>query len=86
MHYVYDGFVYTQRIYIRYSLLLLSRRFNYESHAAALFREVPPMTISLGVWVMSILITASLSASLGFLLAACLHQGGDSCQDHFRNS
>lgn len=35
------------------------------------------MTITLGVWVMSLLITASLSASMGFLLAACLRMQRD---------
>lgn len=82
MQYVYNGSIYTKCIYIWYSFLLFCRRPYHESHAATLFREVLSMTISLGVWIMSILISASLSASLGFLLAACLKQNRDSCGDN----
>ncbi len=31
------------------------------------------MSITLGTWVMSVLITAMLGASFGFLLASCVH-------------
>lgn len=75
--YVYHVLIHQKLFYFWHDAVLCAGRTDYEGHAEAVFREAVQMTITLGVWVMSLLITASLSASMGFLLAACLRMQRD---------
>ena len=75
--YVYHVLIHQKLFYFWHDAVLCAGRTDYEGLAEAVFREAVQMTITLGVWVMSLLITASLSASMGFLLAACLRMQRD---------
>ena len=72
MTHVYDGAVYQKPLYPGVNLLLFSGGLYHDGDAGPLHGEAVPVLITTGTWVMSRLITAALSASFGFLLAACM--------------
>ena len=76
MTHVYDGAVYQKPLYPGADLLLFSGGLYHDGDAGPVHRGAVPVSITMGTWVMSLLITAALSASLGFLLAACMGRTG----------